>query len=58
MRREFNEIWKSKEGSRNVWKIQALKGILTFNRKRDAIKWQQTIGKEYIEKGYDKEMNK
>jgi hypothetical protein len=46
MKRKFNEMWESKEGSRKVWKIQAKNGILTFNRKKDAIKWQATIGKE------------
>ena len=56
MKRQFNEMWKSQEGSKSVWKIQGLKGILTFNRKKDAIKWQETIGKEYIKKGYDKEV--
>lgn len=34
-------IIKLKEGSRTFWQVQAPKGILTFNRKRDAVRWQE-----------------
>lgn len=37
---KVNEIWRAKEGSKTVWKLQAPKGILTFNTKKMAIKWQ------------------
>jgi hypothetical protein len=37
--RKLHELWKTKEGSKVVWKIQAPKGVLTFTRKKDAIKW-------------------
>lgn len=49
MKRELNEIWKVKEGSKTLWKVQAPKGILTFFRKRDAEAWVQAITK--INKG-------
>lgn len=43
MKRKLNEIWKAKEGSKTVWKVQAEKGILTFIRKQDAIKWVESF---------------
>jgi len=43
MKRQVNEIWKAQEGSKVVWKVQAQKGILTFTRKRDAIKWVESF---------------
>ena len=43
MTRQLHDIWKTKEGSKTVWKIQAPKGILTFNRKKDAIKWVESF---------------
>lgn len=39
MERKMNEMWKVKEGSKTIWKVQCPKGILSFTRKRDAIKW-------------------
>lgn len=33
MKRQLHEIWKIKEGSKTIWKVQAEKGILTFNRR-------------------------
>ena len=39
--RKLNEIWKTKEGSKTVWKLQAPKGVLTFRTKKQAIAWQQ-----------------
>ena len=38
---EFKRITviKTKEGSKTVWKYQAPKGIITFNRKKDMEKW-------------------
>ena len=39
MKKQLNEIWKVKEGSKTLWKVQAPKGILTFEKKRNAIKW-------------------
>jgi len=43
MKRQLHEIWKIKEGSKTIWKVQAEKGILTFNRKQDAIKWVESF---------------
>lgn len=39
--KKLNEMWKAQEGSKIVWKVQAPKGILTFNRKKDAEAWVQ-----------------
>ena len=38
--RKINEVWKGKEGSKVVWKLQAPNGILTFKTKKQAIAWQ------------------
>lgn len=39
-------IIKTKEGSKVLWQVQAPKGILTFTRKRDAIRCQEVFYKE------------
>ena len=39
MKKQLHEIWKIKEGTKTIWKVQAQKGILTFKRKKDAINW-------------------
>ena len=39
MKKEINTMWKVKEGSKILWKVQCPKGILTFNRKKDAARW-------------------
>jgi hypothetical protein len=46
MERKLNEVWKVKEGSKTIWKVQAVKGILSFNRKKDAIKCAEVFKKE------------
>lgn len=38
MSKKLHSIWKVKEGNKTLWKVQAPKGILTFNRKKDALK--------------------
>lgn len=43
MKRKLHEIWKVKENSKILWKVQAQKGILTFTRKKDAIKWAESF---------------
>lgn len=43
MKRNLNEIWKVKEGTKTIWKVQAQKGILSFTRKKDAIKWIESF---------------
>lgn len=43
MKHKFNEVWKTKEGSKIVWKVQATYGILTFARKQDALAWVKSI---------------
>lgn len=45
MKRNINEIFKVKEGSKTLWKVQCPKGILTFTRKKDAIKWVEASSK-------------
>ena len=39
MKRKINEMWKVKEGSKTFWKVQAPNGILTFEKKKNAIAW-------------------
>ena len=47
MKRNLGEIWKVKEGSKTIWKVQFKKGIMSFNTKKEAIKWSETFyGKE------------
>lgn len=49
--RKVNEIWKVKEGSKNVWKVQCPKGILSFRTKNEAQAWvKATISKEVSNK--------
>jgi len=43
--RKLHEIWSIKYGTKTLWKVQAEKGILTFNRKKDAIKWVESFKK-------------
>lgn len=45
MKRKLNEIWKIKEGSKVLWKVQAQHGVLTFKRKKDALKWAEIVEK-------------
>lgn len=45
MKKKFNELWKVKEGSKTIWKLQAQNGILSFNTKKSALKWQEIIKK-------------
>lgn len=40
MKRELNEIWKVKEGNKTIWKLQAERGILSFTRYKDALRWK------------------
>ena len=39
-------IIKKQEGSKIIWQVQAPKGILTFNRKRDAVRCQEVFYRE------------
>ena len=39
MKRKLGEIWKVKEGSKTIWKVQFPKGIMSFNTKKLAIQW-------------------
>ena len=43
MKRKFNEVWKSKEGSKDVWKVQGLYGIITFKTKKHLIRKMKNI---------------
>lgn len=36
MKKELYEIWKVKEGSKTLWKVQCPKGRLTFKTKKEA----------------------
>ena len=39
MKKQLNEIWKVKEGSKTIWKVQAQKGVLSFKTKKQAELW-------------------
>ena len=39
-------IIKKKEGSKILWQVQAPKGLLTFSRKRDAVRCQEVFYRE------------
>lgn len=41
MKRKLNEVWKVKEGSKTIWKLQCPHGIMSFTTKKEAIKWQE-----------------
>ena len=43
MEKKIHDIWKDKKGNKVVWKVQAPKGIITFIRKKDAIKWVESF---------------
>lgn len=43
MKRNLGEIWKVKEGSKTIWKVQFPKGIMSFNTKKEATKWVETF---------------
>lgn len=43
MKRKIHEIWKEKEGNKYVWKVQAPKGILTFNTYKLAYRWVERM---------------
>ena len=43
MKRNLGEIWKVKEGSKTIWKVQFPKGIMSFNTKKLAIQWVETF---------------
>ena len=45
MKKSLYEIWKVKEGSKTLWKMQFPKGILTFTTKKEALAWQQIFSK-------------
>lgn len=47
MKRQLHEIWKVKEGSKTLWKVQAPNGILTFEKKKYAIRWVESF-KNYV----------
>lgn len=44
---EFKRVgfWKVKEGSKILWQVQAPKGILTFNRRKDAVRCIEVFSK-------------
>lgn len=39
------EILRVKEGAKTLWKVQAPKGILTFNKKKDAMRCVEAFNK-------------
>lgn len=45
MKRKLGEIWKVKEGSKTIWKVQFPKGIMNFTTKKEAEKWSKTFCK-------------
>jgi len=47
MKRQLHEIWKEKEGTKTIWKVQAPKGILTFKSYKLAHMWIEKIEATY-----------
>ena len=47
MKHNLGDIWKIKEGSKTIWKIQFPSGIMSFVTKKEAIKWAEQLQKEY-----------
>lgn len=43
MKREKGEIWKVKEGSKTIWKVQFDKGVMSFYTKKEAEKWAKVF---------------
>lgn len=43
MSRKLHEIWKVKEGSKVIWKVQCPKGILSCKTKKQAIRWVESF---------------
>ena len=43
MGKKVGEVWKVKEGSKTIWKVQFDKGIMSFDTKKLAYKWSQTF---------------
>ena len=43
----FDKMWKVKEGSKVIWKVQCPKGILSFTRKKDARRWLEATYNVY-----------
>ena len=43
MDKKIGEIWKEKNGTRTIWKVQFDKGILTFGTKKQAQKISQAF---------------
>lgn len=43
MKRNLGEIWKVKLGSKIIWKVKFPSGIMSFNTKANAIKWQKQL---------------
>ena len=41
MKKKLGEVWKEKEGSKTIWKVQFTKGIMSFKTKREATKISQ-----------------
>lgn len=48
MKRNLGEIWKVKEGSKTIWKVQFPKGIISYTTKKEALKWSEQLQKEYV----------
>lgn len=46
MKKELGEVWKVKEGSKTIWKVQFPKGIMSFTTKREAEMWSKTFLKK------------
>lgn len=44
----LNDLWEEQEGSKKVWKLQAINGIFTFYEKKDALKMQKVMRKAIL----------
>ena len=50
MKHNLNDLWEEQEGSKKVWKLQAINGIFTFYEKKDALKMQKVMRQSDIMK--------
>lgn len=43
IKKEFNHIYRVEEGTSIIWYVKALKGVVAFKRKKDAVAWTEQI---------------
>lgn len=47
MKRNIGDIWKEKEGTRIIWKVQFPFGRMSYFTKKEAMRWVEQLKKEY-----------